>query len=205
MPRLTRRFVAAAALATGGTVVGALIGRKYDAAPPETGPSPLQTLDGLRPITPPTPFPAFTWQVIGDDGKASPATIASQVGRGVVLNIWATWCDPCTREMPSLARLADAVHADRIVVLPVSIDRDGASAIRPFYRAHAITNLPVLTDQHATSMAALAVSGVPTTFLVGADGRLRARFEGAADWGAPAAVEAVARLIGGERSKGSTP
>ena len=191
MPPWTRRAAVGAGLAAGGTLVGALAARKLFAPAPDAAPAmPLQSMAGLRPVSPPTALPAFDWQA---DEAARPGSIADHAGHGIVLNIWATWCDPCTREMPSLARLAAAV-GPRIAVLPVSIDRGGAGPVRAFYGAHAIAGLPVLTDPRSSAMSALGLGGIPTTFLIGRDGLLRARFEGAADWSTPAAIEAVGRI-----------
>ncbi len=193
MPPWTRRAAVGAGLAAGGTLVGALAARKLLSAPaPDAVPAmPLQSMAGLHPVSPPTALPGFDWQA--DDEAGRPRSIADHAGHGIVLNIWATWCDPCTREMPSLARLAAAV-GPRIAVLPVSIDRGGAGPVRAFYGAHAIAGLPVLTDPRSSAMSALGLGGIPTTFLIGRDGLLRARFEGAADWSTPAAIEAVGRI-----------
>ena len=195
MPQPTRRFATRALLAAGGTLLGVLAARKLltRGAGPEA--PPLQTLAGLRPVSPPTKLPPFTWQVARPDGQTRPGSIADHAGHGVLLNIWATWCEPCTREMPSLARLA-AILGPALAVLPVSIDRGGAGAVRAFYASHAIEGLPVLLDPDSTAMTALGVGGIPTSFLIGVDGTLRARFEGAADWSTPDAVASVRRLTG---------
>ncbi len=199
MHPLTRRVAARAALAAGGTLVGALVARKFWVAPrPEPNPAgapPLQTLAGLRPVSPPAKLPAFAWQAAGTDG-ARFRSIADHQGHGVVLNIWATWCDPCTRELPSLARLAASIAPAGIAVLPVSIDRGGAASVRAFFGAHAITGLPVLVDPQSSALASLGLGGIPTTFLIDGNGDIRARFEGAADWGTPDALASVRRFIG---------
>ena len=202
MPRLTRRLVARASLAAGGTVVGALLARKLigggggpEAASDAAGTPPPSSLATLRPDPQPKPFPRYVWQRALPDGRTRPGSVADYAGRPILLNLWATWCEPCGREMPSLARLA-VTDASQLAVLPVSIDHSGAEAVRAFYDAHHIEDLPVLLDPQSDAMQSLGVTGLPTTFLVGADGRLRARFEGAADWSAPEARAALARLIG---------
>ena len=164
------------------------------AAPFVAAPPPLQAVAGLQRLVLPRTLAPFTWTSVGADGREIGRTIADHAGHGVVLNIWATWCDPCAREMPSLARLAASVAQAPIDILPVSIDRSGAAAVRAFYKAHAIEGLPVLIDRTSSAMASLDVGGIPTTFLLGPDGMLRARFDGAADWDTADAIASVRRL-----------
>ena len=176
--------------------MGALDPRKPRTASTLAGPPPLQTLAGLHAVWPPVRLAPYTWQVAGPDGTSRPSSIVDHAGHGVLLNLWATWCDPCTREMPSLARLATLLGSSGITVLPVSIDHGGANAVRAFYRAHAIEGLAVLLDPSSTAMSALDVAGIPTSFLIDAEGRVRGRFEGAADWSTPDAVASVRGFIG---------
>ncbi len=67
-------------------------------------------------------------------------------GRGMVVNMWATWCAPCVAEMPSLEALSKALAPQDIAVLPLSSDRGGAERLQAWYQAHGITALPVLLD-----------------------------------------------------------
>ena len=196
---LTRRVAARAVLATGGTLVGALAVRKWLAlpsgeAPPAAEPD-LQTLAGLQTVQPPARLPAYRWQSIDPDGTAHTRALSDYEGRGIVLNIWATWCGPCTREMPSLADLARALQPG-IAVLPVSIDRSGAASVRTFFARHAIAGLPVLTDPDAGAMSSLGIGAIPVTLLIGPHGMVHARLDGGADWSGPTAAETVRRLIG---------
>jgi thiol-disulfide isomerase/thioredoxin len=106
----------------------------------------------------------------------------------VLLSIWATWCTPCVKEMPSLDGLQAKFGADRLIVLPIIEDREGLTAARTFYDRHQLTHLPVLADTAGHAPAALHVRGLPTTLLLGPDGRELARVEGGADWLSPEAV-----------------
>ncbi len=128
------------------------------------------------------------------DGAASgPAAFA---GRGMVINLWATWCPPCVAEMPALDRLAGLVAPHGIVVLPLSSDRGGRAQVAPFYERTQLRNLGIWLDPRGAVGRALGVRGLPTTIIVDRGGRERARLEGAAVWDSPRLVAAVRRLVG---------
>ena len=99
-------------------------------------------------------------------------------------------------DLESLAALARTLAPQGVAVLPVSADRGGAPVVQGFFRAHGIEGLPVLLDQHSEAVHALALIGLPTTLIVGPDGRERARLEGSADWSTPAAAARVRALLG---------
>ena len=128
------------------------------------------------------------------DGEAR--TLADYAGKGIVLNLWATWCVPCVREMPALDDLAKLVAGDGIVVLPVSSDRGGAATVRRFYSEHGINNLPVLLDPMGNMARSLSVHGIPTTLLIDHTGQEVGWLEGSADWSSADAVTVVRRAKG---------
>lgn len=103
-------------------------------------------------------------------------------GRAVLLNLWATWCVPCREEMPSLDRLQARLDGPGFVVVPLSIDRQGAAVVEPFYRQLKLTALGVYIDQPGQAPSLVGAVGIPTTLLIGVDGREIARVEGAAVW-----------------------
>ena len=183
--------------------MGAVLARKWlpaDGPGPsrpdsEAASTPFRSLSTLVTDAARKPFPDYHWQRIEPNGTAQIRSIADHAGRLVVLNVWATWCEPCGLEMPSLARLAVAMR-DKIDVLPVSIDRSGAQAVHAFFASHRIEGLPVLIDPSSAAMTTLGLTGLPTTFLIGGDGSLRARLEGAADWSSPEALAVLGRLTG---------
>ena len=171
-------------LAAGATLPAALSARKLWAAPlPKVNELPASS----------TPVPDF--QFTTADGEVQ--TLKDYTGRGVVLNFWATWCVPCVAEMPALAELARLVDPAQVVILPLSSDRGGAAAVRRFFEEKGIAGLPVLLDAKGDAMRAFGSRGIPTTVLIDAKGRERARLEGAADWADPAAVAAVKELAKG--------
>ena len=102
----------------------------------------------------------------------------------LLLNVWATWCDPCREEMPSLEQLYREYQERGLRVVAISIDDDGqAELIREFVREHNLT-FDVLHDPRGGIMRQYPVRGVPQTFLISRRGQIRAtRY--AADWLSP--------------------
>ncbi|HKW53445.1 MAG TPA: TlpA disulfide reductase family protein [Stellaceae bacterium] len=153
---------------------GALAG---DAA--DTG-SPAAALGKLTPLDPPRPAPVLSFAA--RDG--SPAQLADFHGHWLLVNLWATWCAPCVREMPSLDRL-QAKLGDRLTVLAVSQDRGGAEVVDPFLQKLGLASLHIYLDPKAVVGKGLGARGLPTSFLVDGEGRVRAQLEGAAEWDSP--------------------
>ena len=176
---VTRR----AALA--GTLAAGIVSRKPRAAEPHA----LPRLKLLEPsVVPPT--------VTFLDADGAHHSLKDYAGKGIVLNLWATWCAPCIAELPSLDTLAGKLAGQGVAVLPLSSDRGGASAVQRFYQQHGITKLPVLLDPQGAAMRAFGVTGIPATFLLDRKGLECAYVEGDEDWGAQAAVDRVFHLVG---------
>ncbi|MGH7211221.1 MAG: TlpA disulfide reductase family protein, partial [Acetobacteraceae bacterium] len=154
-----------------------------------------QTIGELTRVTPPRPAP----EVVFHTADGSARRIADYAGKPVLVNLWATWCPPCVAELPSLAALARALAPQGILVLPISADRGGAKTVEAFYAAHAITGLPVLTDADSALMHAFAVPGLPTTFVIDAEGRIVGMEEGGMDWNAPSVPGVLHRMWGPPR------
>jgi len=136
------------------------------------------------------PLPDFTFT----DAEGRPHGVADFAGRGLVINLWATWCPPCVAEMPALDRLAAALAREGILVLPLSSDRGGAAAVRAFYERTEVRHLGIWLDPRGAAGRALGVRGLPTTLIVDRGGRERARLEGDAAWDAPEFIAAIRRL-----------
>ena len=111
------------------------------------------------------------------DGK--PVTLAAFRGRPVVVNLWATWCAPCVKEMPTLDTLAGTL-GDKARVIVVSQDLDPAK-VPPFFAARKFANLAPYTDPKLALSLGYGAN-LPTTFLFDADGREVWRVTGEMDW-----------------------
>lgn len=114
-------------------------------------------------------------------------------GRAVLLNFWASWCEPCRAEMPSLQALAEREGAQRLVVLAINL-KEPAEAIQRFVQGTQL-RLPVVPDPQGDMARAWGVSVFPSTVLVGADGRVRAVVRGELDWTGATAQGLVAPLL----------
>ncbi|MDO9708060.1 TlpA family protein disulfide reductase [Paracraurococcus lichenis] len=140
----------------------------------------------------PKPLPDF----IFTDAEGAEHRVADFPGQGLLINLWATWCVPCVAEMPSLDRAQAVLKQEGILVLALSSDRGGRSAVEPFYRERKIERLGLWLDPKGAAGRALGVRGLPTTVVVDREGRERARLEGEAAWDTAPMLDAVRRLIG---------
>ena len=129
------------------------------------------------------------------DARGASTDLARLKGPVVVVNLWATWCPPCVREMPTLARL-QAAYRGKVVVAPISMDD---AADRPKARAFIARYAPLPFYQDPGSKLVFAITppaeGLPTTVIYGASGRERARLAGGADWSGPDAHAVVEALL----------
>jgi thiol-disulfide isomerase/thioredoxin len=132
------------------------------------------------------------------DDQGHDLTLTDFRGRVVLLNVWATWCVPCRKEMPALDRLQAKLGGDEFLVIPLSIDRDGVAAVKRFYQELGLQKLGIYIDPSGKGGRALAIPGVPTTLLVDRQGREVARKMGAAEWDAPEMVALIERTMHGQ-------
>lgn len=116
------------------------------------------------------------------DATGKERTLADWRGKVVLLNLWATWCLPCRREMPSLDRLQQEMGSDKFEVVAVSVDRKGAEAAKKFLDETQVEHLALYVDATARMSSELRVIGLPATLLLDAQGREIGRLLGGAEW-----------------------
>ena len=116
---------------------------------------------------------------LGPDGE--PATLASFRGKPLVVNLWATWCAPCIREMPQLDALAGGA-GDRFRLIVVSQDMAGKRDVDPFFAKQGFKALKPYLDKQNVLMEALKAETLPMTVLYDARGKELWRVVGAFDW-----------------------
>ena len=115
-------------------------------------------------------------------------------GRVVVINFWATWCPPCRREMPSLERLHQQTKDRGVVVLAVNIGEDVDTVFPFFGQLDPAPGFPILFDTKGESLKAWGVRGLPTTYVVGPDGKLAYKAVGGREFDHPDLVSQLLEL-----------
>ncbi len=153
-----------------------------------TGADKLEKFKGAEP----KPMPPLSFV----DAEGRRVDLADFKDRMILLNLWATWCGPCVKEMPSLDRLQGQLGGDAFQVVALSLDRGGRTAVEPFYKKTGVEHLTVFLDPGSESMKALSLRGLPTTILVDPEGRELGRVEGAVEWDSPEVVAFLRQFLG---------
>jgi len=125
------------------------------------------------------------------DGKRW--SLAALRGQVVVLNFWATWCEPCRAEMPSLQQLAAQHQAQGLQVMAVNF-KEGEAAVQKFLNATGL-DLPVLYDREGAAAKAFGVRIFPSTVGIDRQGRAQFVVTGEVDWAGADARRWVAALL----------
>lgn len=176
----SRLYIVLAALVA--LVAGALV--VLYVIPPGNGtPKQPASLAELKPAKP-TSAPNVSFTDMGGRSYA----LSKYRGRYVLLNLWASWCGPCVKELPALANLQRTIPATRLAVVTVDVERNADHVAGQFLIAHQATELPAFADPGMKLMAATKTFGLPTTLLIDPQGREIARATGPAEWDAPDAI-----------------
>ena len=135
------------------------------------------------------------YTLTGLDGAQT--SIQAFRGKLLVLNVWATWCPPCRREMPSLERLSKNADNKRIVVAGIATDQS-VNAVREFVAKYGIT-FRIFTDTPGNVANTLDVRVYPETLLIAPDGKIAHRISGERDWDSPAMLKVLEDAYQGKR------
>lgn len=114
-------------------------------------------------------------------------------GKVVLVNFWATWCEPCKEEMPSIERLRRSLEGRAFAVLAVNLAEP--DAIVQAFLARVPLGFPVLMDRDAAAAKAWKARMLPATFIVGTDGRVRYSYIGELDWSREPVRKQIAELL----------
>jgi thiol-disulfide isomerase/thioredoxin len=125
------------------------------------------------------------------DGAGAPRSLADFRGRVILLNLWATWCVPCRKEMPALDRLQAALGRPGFEVVALSLDQGGVAAVKSFYEELDLRALRIYVDQNGDALRKLGNVGIPLTVLVDRDGRELWRVIGPREWDQPAEANRI--------------
>jgi thiol-disulfide isomerase/thioredoxin len=141
------------------------------------------------------PIPAPTISVV--DLAGNTVSLSDFAGRPVLINFWATWCEPCLREMPSLERMQSRL-GDKITVVAISEDRGGSKTVEPFINKLGLKSFKTYLDPKSDAGRAFKVAGLPTSFLIDREGRVLGRVEGAAEWDSPKLLGVLKSVLRGD-------
>jgi len=112
------------------------------------------------------------------DMAGQPVKLTDFKGEPLLLNLWATWCVPCVRELPQL----DVIAGQGLTVIAVSQDLEGASKVTPFLAQHPLKTVKPYLDKANALMLGLHEQELPASILYGADGKEKWRVRGGLDW-----------------------
>jgi peroxiredoxin len=128
-------------------------------------------------------------------GDTATHTLAEYRDQVVLLNLWATWCGPCVIEMPSIQRLYDRYRERGLRVVGVAVDDPPfADRVRAFVAEHQLT-FDILHEGSGTIERSYRSRGLPATYIIGRDGRIRVIRQGATDWDTPAHRAVIEQLL----------
>ena len=100
----------------------------------------------------------------------------------IILNFWATWCEPCKEEMPSLNRLQANKKIKNLKIYPINIGKENLNKVKSFFVELGIDNLDPYFDNPSTLAKTFSLRGVPTTILLNSKGKEFARIIGSIDF-----------------------
>ena len=150
--------------------------------------------DELFPVAVGSQAPPVTAKTL--DGTSRTKTLDDYKGKVVLLNVWATWCEPCKVEMPSIEKLHREFGPRGLAVVAVSVDDPGSEErIRDYAKELGLT-FEILHDPSRTTAANYQITGYPETFVIARDGTIRKKVIGAADWSSAANRALIRELLG---------
>ena len=145
----------------------------------------------------PKPLPDLAFE----DAEGRPRRLADWRGRTVLLNLWATWCVPCRREMPALDRLQAKLGGAGFEVVAVNLDTQGKAKADKFLKETGIGRLGFYADASMKLFQDLKAQGrapgLPTTLLIGPDGCEMGYLPGPAEWDSPDAATLLEAALKG--------
>jgi thiol-disulfide isomerase/thioredoxin len=169
------------------------------------GPAPAAELPplshGLTALGNPMAAPALRL----DDLDERVHDLADLRGRPVLVNFWATWCPPCRREMPSLERLHQQMGGRGLAVLAVDVGEDADTVFAFTGQLDPAPSFPLLLDPDAGRLKDWGVKGLPTSFLIDAQGRVVRRAVGGTEFDHPETLGQLAPYLPGRLEPDDKP
>ncbi|MBI5586809.1 MAG: TlpA family protein disulfide reductase [Deltaproteobacteria bacterium] len=128
------------------------------------------------------------------DLNGKPVSLKDYRGKVVFLNFWATWCQPCKDEMPSMQALYESLKGTPFEILAVSVDKDGPEVVSEFVKKYKIT-FPVLHDRKGSMKETYKTTGVPETFIIDQNGVIAEKVWGPREWADQSSTVMIMDLI----------
>ena len=119
--------------------------------------------------------------------------LESYRGQVLVVNFWASWCTPCVRELPGLNRLRQEFGGQPFEILGVNV-AEPPNRLKRFFKRQPI-GFPVLYDRESEAFHAWNVKGLPTSFVIDREGRIRYLVRGAIEWDDTETIGIIKRLL----------
>ncbi len=120
-------------------------------------------------------------------------SLSKHRGQVVFLNFWATWCEPCREEMPSMQRLYAKLPKDRFKMIAL-YNKDRPAVVKNFVAKLGIT-IPILDDEQNIIGERYGLTGLPETFIIDKQGVIREKFIGPAEWDSPEVIAMLTKYI----------
>ena len=115
-------------------------------------------------------------------------------GKTILLHFWATWCVPCKKELPTIQKVYELLSPNNFEVIAISIDRNNTANVKKYIKDYNLT-FPVLLDQSQNVRKDYFILGLPTSYLIGADGNLKGFISGAREWNSDVSKEMFSILM----------
>lgn len=149
----------------------------------------LITAEYLEDSVPPVQMADFSWKL--KDLQENPVELSRYRGKTIFMNIWATNCGPCVKEMPSIATLASDPRLRDVAFLCIASD-ETAEPVKEFLRGK---NWPMTMLRAEDAPEVFRTEGIPATFVIGPDGAIVASTVGAREWDDPKVVDMLAKMV----------
>jgi thiol-disulfide isomerase/thioredoxin len=134
-------------------------------------------------------------EVIFTPEKGDATSLKAWKGRVVLVNLWATWCAPCRKEMPALAALQKELGSKDFEVVAISVDRKGIEASAQFLKEVGASALNLYADPSTDTLSKFQAVGLPASILIDREGREIGRLLGPAEWNSPEAKALITAAL----------
>ena len=159
---------------------------------PLTHAATLKPAPGIAIPDPPVEAPDFALPTLRDEE----IRLADLRNKVVLINFWATWCGPCRDEMPAMEQLWNRFKDDGFAILAISLDKGSRKRIETFIRKSGLT-YPILLDPEEGVSKRYNLVGLPGSYLIGRDGKIRGKIAGPIDWTSPETTSFIESLLKG--------